>query len=135
MSALTHYFFDSVYHPRSAWTVIEWWESRRAVYNLVVGTAGLMSLGVAIGLALLPPHPAVVRIPWSVIVVYGALANVAYTVGPLADLAIRRRWGHSYASIGPALFRYGFVFSVGLTLLPIPLAILSWGIRALHALF
>jgi hypothetical protein len=134
MSALTHYFFDSVYHPRSDWAVVEWWESRRAVYNLVVGTAGLVSLGVAIGLALLPPHPAVVRIPWSVIVVYGALANLAYTLGPLVDLAIRRRWGHRYAPIGPALFRYGFVFSVGLTLLPIPLAILSWGIRTLHAL-
>jgi hypothetical protein len=27
---------------------------------------------------------------------------------------------------GPALFRYGFVFSLGLTLLPIPLIVLSW---------
>ena len=37
-----------------------------------------------------------------------------------------------YAPVGPALFRYGFAFSVGLTLLPIPLAILSWGVRLLR---
>ncbi len=29
------------------------------------------------------------------------------------------------------MFRYGFAFSVGLTLLPIPLALLDWMIRAL----
>ena len=29
----------------------------------------------------------------------------------------------------PALFRYGFVFSVGLSLLPIPVAALSWLVR------
>jgi len=29
------------------------------------------------------------------------------------------------------LFRYGFVFSMGLTLLPIPVAVLSWVVRFL----
>ena len=28
-TALTRYFFGTVYHPRNAWAVVRWWESRR----------------------------------------------------------------------------------------------------------
>jgi hypothetical protein len=34
-------------------------------------------------------------------------------------------------AIGPVLFRYGFVFSVGLTVLPVLLAGLGWLARVL----
>ena len=114
MSALTEYFFPPVPVPRATWAVVRWWESRRLTYNVVVGSTGLLSLGV----------------PWQGVVLYGVLANVCYSGGAAADLALRRWLGLPYgATIGPALFRYGFVFSVGLTLLPIPLAALSWGVR------
>jgi len=56
---------------------------------------------------------------------------VCYSAGAAAELYIRRRWGDGYAVVGPATFRYGCAFSVGLTLLPIPLALLDWIIRAL----
>jgi len=65
------------------------------------------------------------------IVAYAVLANLCYSGGAAAELYIRRRWGDGYAVVGPAMFRYGFAFSVGLTLLPIPLALLDWMIRAL----
>ena len=129
MSALTEYFCTPLREPRSAWSVINWWESRRAVYNLSVGAAGLVSLGALALFASLPPHPAHVVIPWEAIPVYALLANLGYSLGPATDLVIRRRWGDQYAVVGPALFRYGFVFSVGLTLLPAPLAALSWLVR------
>ena len=130
MSALTEYFFPPVPVPRATWAVVRWWESRRLTYNVVVGSTGLLSLGVATLFALLPPHPATLGVPWQGVVLYGVLANVCYSGGAAADLALRRWLGHPYgAVIGPALFRYGFVFSVGLTLLPIPLAALSWGVR------
>lgn len=135
MSAVTHYFFAPVYNPRNSWSVIEWWEARRAAYNLSVGAVGLMSLAVLNVFALLPPHPAHLRIPWGGVGVYAVLANLCYTLGPVADLAIRRCWGNVYAAVGPALFRYGFVFSIGLTLLPMPLALLSWAFRVLQILF
>lgn len=55
------------------------------------------------------------------IIVYGLLANVCYTLGPVADLVLRRVLGIRAPDIAPVMFRYGYVFSLGLTLLPIPL--------------
>jgi hypothetical protein len=120
MTALTELFFDTVYFPRTPWAVVRWWESRRLVYNLAVGAAGLVTLTV-VGLAgLLPPLGAVVVI----VAVYGVLANLCYSAGPLFDLLARRLGGPGYAPVGPTLFRYGFVFAIGLTLFPAMIATL-----------
>jgi hypothetical protein len=56
--------------------------------------------------------------------VYGFLANLLYTLGPIADTIVMRTWGRDYSEVGPTMFRYGFVFAVGLTLLPVPLVAL-----------
>lgn len=126
MSALTRFFCTPVYAPRSIWCVVNWWESRRAIFNLTVGAAGVLSLlSVAVS-AVFHPHPVTFHVPWPAVIVYAAMANLCYTLGPAIDVAIHRRWGPDYSAAGPALFRYGFVFAVGLTLLPIPLAALSW---------
>jgi hypothetical protein len=129
MTALTRFFFDPVYAPRSAWSVIGWWERRRSAFNLAVGGAGLVTLAAMNLFATLPPHGRWFGVPLAGVVVYGVLANVCYTVGPAVDLFIRRTWGNQYAAIGPTLFRYGFAFSVGLTMLPIPLAAIDWAFR------
>ena len=131
MSAITRFFFTPARESRSNWAVINWWESRRLTFNLAVGSAGLLSLGVATGLALLPPRPMHQVFPWRVVLVYGILANVFYTLGPITDAFIRRKWGDAYDVVGPVLLRYGFVFSLGLTLLPIPLSMLGWLVRLL----
>jgi hypothetical protein len=68
-------------------------------------------------------------------VVYAVLANVCYSLGPIVDVFIRKRWGDDYHAVGPALFRYGFVFALGLTLLPIPLSTVGWVIRVLGTVF
>lgn len=133
LSALTRYFFDAVYAPRSAWSVLSWWESRRLTYNLAVGAAGLVTVGVVNLMGLIPvlgpPRPP--GFPWEGAVVYALAANLAYSCGPAVDLLVRRLWGHSYAAVGPALFRYGFVFAVGLTLLPIPVILVAAVVRVL----
>jgi hypothetical protein len=126
MSAVERYFFAPLYYPRSPWSVIHWWESRRPVFNLCVGAAGLLSLGVVSLFGRLPPHPVSLSFPWLGVVVYGLLANASYTLGPAADLYLRRLLGARAPAVAPALFRYGFVFSLGLTLLPIPVAALGW---------
>lgn len=59
------------------------------------------------------------------IVVYSLLANVCSTLGPVADLVLRRVLGIRAPDIVPVMFRYGYVFSLGLTLLPIPL-MMAW---------
>ncbi len=59
--------------------------------------------------------------PFVGVIVYGFLANVCYTLGPVADLMLRRVLGIRAPDIAPVMFRYGDVFSRGLTLLPIPM--------------
>jgi hypothetical protein len=131
MPGLTRYFFTPVYAPRSAWSVIGWWESRRTLYNATLAVAGGLSIAaVQLMIVLAPDTPT--PFPWGLVLVYALLANICYSLGPAVDLFIRRRWGDEYAAIGPAMFRYGFVFAVGLTLLPIPLALLQVLLRLLH---
>ena len=131
MNAVEKYFFTPIYRPRSAWAVLRWWESRRPLYNVAVGAAGVVTLGTVVALAVLPPYPR--EIAWGGlipgVVFYGVLANVCYSLGAPADLLLRRIIGDRAAAAGPVLFRYGFVFSLGLTLLPIPLAALGWLFR------
>jgi hypothetical protein len=129
MTAVEKYFFTPLYFPRSSWAVLRWWESRRPLFNLCVGGTGLVTLATATLLAHLPPHPMGFMVPWQVILVYAVVANVCYTLGPLGDLLLRRILGDRAPAVGPVLFRYGFVFSVGLTLLPIPVAVLGWLFR------
>ncbi|GJG87785.1 hypothetical protein tb265_29660 [Gemmatimonadetes bacterium T265] len=134
VSALTSFFFAPVARPTSRRAVLAWWESRRPVYNLCVGAAGLLTLAAAYGFGALPPYPAVVRVPWQIVALYAVMANVCYSAGPLADLWARRAGGERWAVVGPTIFRYGFVFAVGVTLLPIVAAAGSWGVRVLIAL-
>lgn len=129
MTAVEKYFFTPLYYPRGHWAVIRWWESRRLLFNLCVGTAGLTSIGMASVFARLPPHPGSVGFPWLPVLASGALANACYTLGSVTDLYLRRLLGDRAPAVGPVLFRYGFVFSIGLTLLPVPVAALGWVIR------
>ena len=125
VTAVEKYFFTPLYYPRSAWSVVRWWEARRPVYNAVVGTAGLLTLGAA---AVLEPFPNL-WFPLGAALVYGTMANVCYTLGPVADLTLRKLLGDRAPAVGPVLFRYGFAFSLGLTLLPIPFFLLGRLIR------
>lgn len=119
---MERYFFTPLYYPLSPFQVIGWWERRRPVYNVCVGSAGLLSLGV---LALLHPQRSAMADFGLVIGVglYGLAANACYTLGWMADLSLRKVFGIRAPDIAPVLLRYGFVFSLGLTLLPIPVAV------------
>ena len=121
-TAVTRYFFTALYRPPSAGSVIKWWESRRLLFNACVGGAGLLTLGV--GTLLMGPG-----VPWGAVLFFGVLANLGYSFGSVVDLFLRRALGERADPIGPVLFRYGFVFSIGLTLLPIPLMLLGWILR------
>jgi hypothetical protein len=132
MKAVDKFFFTPLYFPRTVWSVLRWWEARRPLFNVAVGTAGLFTLGVVGALSRLPPRPGgTVDLAGLAggILIYGVLANLCYSLGAPADLLLRRLLGERAAAAGPVLFRYGFVFSVGLTLLPIPLAVVGWVFR------
>jgi hypothetical protein len=138
MTALTKFFFRSPYVTcRTPSEVIGWWEARRLPFNAAVGGAGIVTLSAAHLLAALPPHshPLPFLPSLAVAGIYGILANVCYTGGWMAELLIRKHGDESLEPVGPTLFRYGFVFSVGLTLFPIAIAALDEAVRIVSAVF
>ena len=119
MGTLTRFFFRAPYSAPRTGEILRWWESRRLTYNLTLLAAGTITVGTVYLMELLTPGRA--RFPnLLVVLVYAALANLFYTLGPLVDTLIMRLGGREYSEAGPMLFRYGFVFAVLLTLLPIP---------------
>lgn len=106
--------------------MIGWWEARRIPFNLIVGSAGLLSVMVmgvvATGSSLLfksdlglpdPPLFALFGV-----VIYGIMANVCFTGGWLAELVVRRVWPREADRFATLSFSLGLVFSVLLTLAP-----------------
>jgi hypothetical protein len=122
-------------HRRSAMGILTWWESRRLLYNVIVGGTGLISLAFVGILSLIPPGGTHLWPGWGPVAVYGVLANVCFTFGPLIEITLQRIWKDRVLPVGPALFRQGLSFSVGLTLLPIFVASVSWIVRTGMVLF
>ena len=128
-TAVERYFFSPLYAPRSAWAVLRWWESRRLFYNISVGIAGLTTMAAGYFFSALPPHPSLFTPAWIAVPIYAVMANVFYSFGTPADLLLRRALGERGAAVSQALFRYGYAFAVGLTLLPIPLLAMGWVLK------
>jgi hypothetical protein len=113
---------------RTTASLLMWWESRRMLFNGIVGGTGLFTLLVIRLIAFVPPGVPFM-LDWRPVVAYGVLANVCYTFGWAIETAAQRLWGDKCPVIGPALFRQGLAFSVGLTLLPIVLVSIGWIVR------
>ena len=128
MTMLGNVLFPSA-APRRTLAILTWWESRRGVFNLIVGATGLFTLLVVWLMSFIPPGVPFM-FDWRVIVAYGLLANVCYSFGWVAEVAAQRLWGNRISPLGPVLFRQGLAFSVGLTLLPTLLASMTWVVRA-----
>jgi hypothetical protein len=119
---------------RTTGSIVAWWESRRPTYNLIVGSAGVITIGVIKLISVLPPHLAL-PLDWRPVVAYGVLANVCYSFGWVLEAGAQRLWGDRVRPLGPPLFRQGVAFSVGLTMLPIVLAGVAWVIRLGMSIF
>ena len=110
---------------RSPLRVVQWWESRRLSYNLIVGGTGVAvliyvnALEVLLGHGILIPRAGQAGIDGLMAIgAYAILANVCYTFGWVAENVVERWLKRPIYGLGPALFRHGLVFSVGLTLIP-----------------
>jgi hypothetical protein len=136
MTALTKFFFrqNAITRP-TAMETIAWWEARRPAYNAAVGAVGLVTLATVNLIWALPPNAS--PLPWQASVfpplVYAVMANVCYTLGWCTELGMRRWLGEQVEPAGAALFRYGFAFSIGLTLFPAGLSVLVWLARIASA--
>ena len=127
MNTITHFLFPAP-AQRSTAAIFIWWESRRLAYNAIVGATGIFSLGIMAVFANMPPGTGELP-PAPLILVYGVVANVCYGFGPLTECMIEMIWPRKLLPVGPALFRMGLTFSLGLTLLPISIMGLDWLIR------
>jgi hypothetical protein len=136
VSALVRLLYPLPPTSRAPAAIIAWWERRRLRFNLIVGAAGVVSITVANLIFLVPPASRLLGPPpLLAIVAYGALANLCYTAGWASELAFNAWWRDDPPPVGPVLFRQGLIFSVGLTLLPIAFAAITWGARLLGSLF
>ena len=134
MTQLGEFLFPPADYKRTTLSTLMWWESRRGMYNVIVGATGLFTLLVVRVISWTPPGFQA-TFGWQPIVVYGVLANVCYTFGFGIEWLLHRILGKRAPAIGPALFRQGLGFSVGLTLLPIVIASVTWVVRLAMVLF
>ena len=132
MSALTRILFPAPAEVRSTASIFRWWESRRLTFNLAVGGAGVVTLAAMKFIALLPPLSVNMPVFWPGVVAYGVFANLFYSLGFATEAAMQRAWHEETPRVGPALYRQGLVFSVGLTLFPIALMGIAWGFQVLR---
>jgi hypothetical protein len=109
--------------------ILTWWESRRLIYNVIVGATGLVTLGIIGAISLIPPGLPRLVPPIQAILAYGVIANVCYTFGPFIEIGLQSLWKDRVLPVGPSLFRQGLSFSVGLTALPIIIASGMWVAR------
>ena len=106
--------------PLSPWRTILWWEVRRPIYNALLALFGLVTLFVfftaitQIG-ELRPGEDA--EEPLALLAV-PVLANVAYTLGWIAELIVRVVRRSATPRIGPLLLRVGLGFSAVVVLAP-----------------
>ena len=133
MSALTRLLVPAPAEARNNAAIFRWWESRRLKFNVIIGATGLVTLTAVKLIALLPPISASMPVFfWPGILAYGVLANLCYSFGFVAEAAMQRAWHDETPRVGPYLFRQGLIFSVGLTLFPIALMGIGWGISLLR---
>lgn len=135
MNALTEFLFPAP-AKRTAGSILGWWEKRRLPYNLAVGTAGVVSLGLGSIFSALPPGGIVLTLfPWQPIVLFAVMANVCYLLGPAVEIAIEKLWGRQVLPTGPVLYRMGLTFSVGLALFPALIMVIFWVARMVIGVF
>jgi hypothetical protein len=102
---------------RSPLRVVRWWESRRPAYNLIVGGFGVTTLLYVGTLSLLLGGDWPMPLMFASLAV-GVAANLCYTLGWIVEIAVERWLKRPAYGLGPALFRHGLVFSIGLMVLP-----------------
>jgi hypothetical protein len=106
--------------------VIGWWETRRIPYNLIVGSAGILTC-IAIAIVAMGnyiffnsdfglPDPPLFAIFG--VILYGILANVCFTGGWVAELIVQRIWPEEANRFATTSFSLGLILSVLLTLTP-----------------
>jgi hypothetical protein len=110
----------------SARDVIGWWEARRIPFNLLVGTAGVVTCLVTGVVALESEMVLQTEFGWPDpplfaligVLLYGIFANIFFTGGWVAELIVRSVWPQEADRFATLSLALGVIFSVVLTLAP-----------------
>ncbi len=133
-----HPIFDIAASPASRGDVIRWWESRRVAYNLVLLVIGVVAVVAVVGLGGYLVKPGVdFEEPLGILFgvpLYAIVANVCYTFGWIVELWMIGSNLGRHRTLGPRLFKAGFVFSCFLTSLPIWWVLFLLATTAPHSL-
>jgi ABC-type branched-subunit amino acid transport system permease subunit len=110
----------------SARQVIGWWEARRVPFNLIVGSAGIVSVAVVsvVGLGAYflfnsdfglpdPPLFAVFGV-----IFFALVVNICYTGGWIVELVIRTVWPEQADRFAELSLSLGVLLTILVTLLP-----------------
>jgi hypothetical protein len=105
---------------------IGWWEARRVPFNLIVGSAGVVSVAivsvVSLGAYFLfnsdfglpdPPLFAVISV-----MLYAVVVNICYTGGWIVELLIRSVWPEQADRFATLSLSLGLTLTILVTLLP-----------------
>jgi hypothetical protein len=116
---------------QTARQVVAWWELRRVLYNVIVGSVGVIAAVIMVITAMTceqrggdpigVPDPPILAIFG--VLAYGVMANICYTGGWVAELVVRRFRPRAHQRLGQLAFGAGLAFSVLITLLPAALAV------------
>lgn len=123
-------FLYPVPAERRIGAIVRWWERRRLPYNLIVGGTGLVATTtVSLFWALSGESEPLIWFRaagfWLV------AANVCYTLGPAAEVALEKLFGRRLLPAGPLLFRAGLAIAIGVTLAPVILFTIAYVAMAL----
>jgi hypothetical protein len=122
MKRLLHRLLSVSPTDSTPWSIIKWWESRRIVYNLLVGIFGLGNLFVFayINDTLLVPYLPFQERKWELWspLVFGVVANLLYTGGWFVEVILHGLTERRMTRFAPVAFGVGLAFSVFLTFVP-----------------
>lgn len=115
------WFFRPLQPPFTSWRVFLWWEARRIPYNIFVAFYGTVCLAIyfwaIVTSGILEPGEDAIE-PLAIIIFAPVAVNVAYTLGWVAEIPLRRLRMVEDAEVGVRFLVSGVVFSVGVITLP-----------------
>jgi hypothetical protein len=118
--AATSWLFEVPGEPRSAWSVVLWWEKRRPAYNgilLLVGIPLLVLFHVFVDAAGVVP-PGEDPVENFVVLASPIVANVFYTAGWFVEANARIIHPGASRRLGPRLLKLGIGFTLAVMALP-----------------
>jgi hypothetical protein len=118
--------FETPPEPRSAGSIVLWWELRRPAYWAFLAIVGLCG-AILLGFSLRDPPPGEEGFEPFLPIMLGLFgSNICYTGGWMAELVARKLWREKVTFFGPVALSLGLIFTAMVCLFfPLILALFS----------